>query len=363
MEIGIHSFVPMVRHPASGLEISPSERFANLLDEAEIADQVGIDVFAIGEHHRAEFLDSAPAIILTAMAARTKNIRLTSAVTVLGASDPVRVFQEFATLDLISNGRAEIIVGRGSFGEAFPLFGFQRDDYDALFAEKLDLLLRLRETTNLHWSGRYRPALTGQAIFPRPQQAVLPVALGAGGTPQSFIRAGTLGLPLMIGIIGGEFRHFRPLVDLYRKAWKQAGHPPEGCKVGINTFGFVGETSQQAKDAFFPGWQHLFALSAVERGWAPPSRAQFEATCGPGGVFLIGDPETVAAKAIEANEVLGGLSRISFQLGVALLPHETMKHAIQLLGTEVGPAVRQVTEADRSCPVEPQAAGPKRTAV
>jgi probable LLM family oxidoreductase len=363
MEIGIHSFAPLVRHPASGLDISPSERLANLLEEAEVADRMGIDVFAMGEHHRAEFLDSAPTIILAAMAARTKSIRLTSAVTVLGATDPVRVFQEFATLDLISRGRAEIIVGRGSFVEAFPLFGLQREDYDALFAEKLDLLLKLRATVNPHWSGRYRPPLTGQVVYPRPYQTRLPVALGAGGTPQSFVRAGTLGLPLMIGIIGGEFRHFRPLIDLYRDAWTRAGHPPEGLKVGINTFGFVGETTQEAKEGFFPGWQHVFASSAVERGWSPPSRDQFEAMCGPGGVFLIGDPQTVAAKAIEANDVLGGLSRISFQLGVALLPHETMKRAIQLLGTEVGPTVRQATAADRISPAEPRVAGPKGTHV
>lgn len=230
MEVGIDSFAAILRDPTTGIEISPAERLSNLLEEVETADRVGIDIFGVGEHHRSEFLDSAPAIILAA--ARTQNIRLTSAVTVLSAADPVRVFQDFATLDLISRGRAEIVVGRGSFAEAFPLFGLQRQDYDAIFAEKLDLLLKLREATQVHWSGRYRPALTGQGVYPRPHQAELPIWLGVGGTPASFARAGALGLPLMIGIIGGEFRQFRPLVDLYRDAWKQAGHPPERQKVG-----------------------------------------------------------------------------------------------------------------------------------
>jgi len=297
-------------------------------------------VFAVGEHHRREFLDSAPAILLAAIAARTKNVRLTSAVTVLSATDPVRVFQEFATIDLLSRGRAEIIVGRGSFAEAIPLFGLRREDYDRLFVEKLDLLLQLRETNNLHWSGRFRPALTGQAVYPRPYQQKMPIALGAGGTPQSFVRAGTLGLPLMIGIIGGEFRQFRPLVDLYRDAWSKAGHPPEDCRVGINTFGLVSDTTKAAKEQFFPGWQYLLGEVGRERGWSRPTREQFEATCGPFGAFLIGDPQTVAAKAVAASEALGGVSRISLQLGTALLPHATMTRAIELLGAEVAPMVR-----------------------
>jgi len=223
MQIGIDSFAAILRDPATGIDISPADRIADLLEEVEVADEVGLDVFGMGEHHRPEFLDSAPAIILAAAAARTNNIRLTSAVTVLSAADPVRVFQEFATLDLIARGRAEIVVGRGSFAEAFPLFGLQREDYDALFTEKLDLFLQLRETTNVHWSGRYRHALTGQGVYPRPHRGRFPVWLGVGGTPHSFVRAGTLGLPLMIGIIGGEFRSFRPLVDLYRAAWTGAG--------------------------------------------------------------------------------------------------------------------------------------------
>lgn len=253
---------------------------------------------------------------------------------------------------MLSRGRAEIIVGRGSFVEAFPLFGLRQEDYDRLFAEKLDLLLQLRETNNLHWSGRFRPALTGQAVYPRPYQQRMPIALGAGGTSQSFVRAGTLGLPLMIGIIGGEFRQFRPLVDLYRNAWSKAGHPPEDCRVGINTFGLVSDTIEEAKEQFFPGWQYLLGQVGRERGWSTPTRQQFEAMCGPYGVFLIGDPQTIAAKAVAASEALGGVSRISLQLGTALLPHATTTRAIELLGTEVAPIVREtvIQRAGRAVP-------------
>jgi probable LLM family oxidoreductase len=345
MEIGIDSFAAILRDSKTSIDISPAERLANLLQEVETADQVGIDIFGVGEHHRPEFLDSAPAIILAAAAARTKNIRLTSAVTVLSAADPVRVFQDFATVDLISKGRAEMVVGRGSFAEAFPLFGLQREDYDTLFAEKLDLLLKLREATHIHWSGRYRPALTGQGVYPRPHQAELPIWLGVGGTPASFARAGTLGLPLMIGIIGGGFHQFRPLVDLYRAAWKRAGHPPEREKVGVHAFGFIAATSEEARDAFFPGWLHIFAEVGRDRGWSPPTRAQFDALCDPEGSFMIGDPATVAAKVLAANEVFGGIARITFQMSSAVMEHETMKRSIQLLGTEVAPLVRQAIAA------------------
>ncbi len=345
MEIGIDSFAAILPDPSTGKIPSPTERIANLLEEVEVADQVGLDVFGVGEHHRQEFLDSAPAIILAAAAARTKTIRLTSAVTVLSAADPVRVFQQFATLDLIAKGRAEIVVGRGSFGEAYPLFGLAREDYDALFAEKLDLFLKLRDSTHVHWSGRYRPALSGQGIYPRPHQEEMPVWLGVGGTPQSFARAGALGLPLMVAIIGGEFRRFRPLVDLYRQTGLQMGYPPERLKVGIHAIGFVGATDKEAKDAFFPGWQYMFTEIGRERGWSPATRAQFEAMCGPHGAFLIGDPETVAAKMLAASEALGGVSRITFQMSSASLEHEAMKRSIQLLGSEVAPIVRHAAPA------------------
>src|ERR1700723_3690531 len=238
MQVGIDSFAAAISDPATGLTLSPMERMHHLLEEIELADKVGLDVFGIGEHHRAEFLDSAPVVILSAAAARTQKIRLTSAVTVLSASDPVRVFQEFATLDLISRGRAEIVAGRGSFVESYPLFGLKLEDYDSLFAEKLDLLLAIRDNTHVHWSGKHRPALTGQAVYPRPVQNPLPIWIGVGGPPASFVRAGVLGLPLMVAIIGGEPRRFRPLVDLYRQAGKQSGHPPEKLQVGLHCIGF-----------------------------------------------------------------------------------------------------------------------------
>lgn len=341
MEIGIDSFAAVLPDPVTGKMPRPADRLANLIEEVEVADQAGLDVFGIGEHHRAEFLDSAPAIILAAVAARTKTIRLTSAVTVLSAADPVRVFQEFATLDLISQGRAELVVGRGSFGEAYPLFGLELADYDALFAEKLDLLLNIRDNPQVRWSGRFRPPLTGQGIYPRPHQARLPVWLGVGGTPQSFARAGTLGLPLMVAIIGGDYDRFRPLVDLYREAGRRAGHPPQALRVGVHAIGFVAETTAAAKDAFFPGWAHMFTTIGRERGWSPVTRGQFEAMCGPGGAFLIGDPQTVADKMLRASRTLGGVSRMTFQMSSASLDHETMKRSIALLGREVAPIVRQ----------------------
>jgi probable LLM family oxidoreductase len=313
----------------------------HLLEEIELADRVGLDVFGIGEHHRAEFLDSAPAVILAAAAARTKKIRLTSAVTVLSAADPVRVFQEFATLDLISQGRAEIVAGRGSFIESYPLFGLKLEDYDSLFAEKLDLLLTIRESTNVHWSGKHRAALTGQAIYPRPLQNPLPIWIGVGGTPESFARAGLLGLPLMVAIIGGEPKRFRPLIDLYREAGRRAGHSPEKLKVGLHSIGFLGDTTKEAADDFFPGYAHTFTEIGKERGWPPTTRAQFDAVRGPTGALLIGDAETVSKKILYVNEVLGGLSRITFQMGVSTLPHRKMLRAIEILGTRVAPIVRK----------------------
>ncbi|MFC0219705.1 putative LLM family oxidoreductase [Pseudochelatococcus lubricantis] len=340
MEIGVDSFAAILPDPTTGKLPSATDRMAELLDEVEVADRVGLDVFGIGEHHRAEFLDSAPAIILAAAAARTSKIRLTSAVTVLSAADPVRVFQEFSTLDLISRGRAELVVGRGSFGEAFPLFGLDTRAYDELFAEKLDLFIKLGETNNPVWEGRFRPALNGQGVFPRPHQRRLPLWMGVGGTPQSFARAGALGLPLMVAIIGGTFERFRPLIDLYREAGMRAGHDAEKLRVGIHAMGFVGETDAAARDAFFPGWSHLTAKVGRERGWAPPTREQFEDMASPRGAFLIGAPATVAEKMLQASRVLGGLSRITFQMSTASLETAAMKRSIELLGTEVAPVVR-----------------------
>lgn len=339
MQIGVDSFAAAIGD--TSLVASPSDRLRDLLEEIEHADQVGLDVFGIGEHHRKEFLDSAPAVILGAAAARTRRIRLTSAVTVLSAADPVRVFQEFATLDLISQGRAEMIVGRGSFIEAFPLFGYKLEDYDSLFADKLDLLLEIRDNEHVTWSGMHRPPLTGQGVYPRPVQDPLPIWLGVGGTPGSFARAGVLGLPLMVAIIGGETRRFRPLVDLYREAGRQAGFGPDRLKVGVHALGYIAPTAKEAADDFFPGYLRAFSSIGKERGWAPPTRAQFDAQLTPDGALLIGTPEEVVAKVIRHSAALGGLSRITFMMNAATLPHEKLMRAIELLGSEVAPALRE----------------------
>src|ERR1700687_3161251 len=341
MQIGIDSFAAAISDPATGLTLSPVERMHHLLEEIELADRVGLDVFGIGEHHRAEFLDSAPVVILSAAAARTENIRLTSAVTVLSASDPVRVFQEFATLDLISRGRAEIVAGRGSFIESYPLFGLRLEDYDSLFAEKLELILTIRKNKHVTWSGKHRPPLIGQAIYPRPLQDPLPIWVGVGGTPTSFVRAGMLGLPLMVAIIGGDPARFRPLIDLYREAGRRAGHSPERLAVGVHSIGFLADTTEQGADIFYPGYAHTFNEIGKERGWPPTTRAQFDAQRGSTGALLIGDAETVAEKILYENEVLGGISRITFQMGVSTLPHEKMLRAIEILGTRVVPIVRK----------------------
>src|ERR1700737_2411184 len=341
MQIGVDSFAAAISDPASGVSLSPVQRIQNLLEEIVLADHVGLDVFGIGEHHRSEFVDSAPTVILGAAATRTKTIRLTSAVTVLSAADPVRVFQEFATLDLISHGRAEIVAGRGSLVESYPLFGFDLEDYDSLFSEKLDLLLKIRENTHVHWSGKHRAPLTGQAVYPRPLQNPLPIWVGVGAPPESFARAGMLGLPLMVAIIGGEPKRFRPLIDLYRDAGRRAGHSAEKLTVGLHSIGFLGDTTRQAADDFYPGYAHTFTEIGKERGWPPATRAQFDAVRGPTGALIIGDVETVAEKVLYVSEVLGGLSRIPLQMGVSALPHERMLRSIELLGTRVAPIVRK----------------------
>jgi probable LLM family oxidoreductase len=340
MQIGVDSFVAATVD-AAGRAVDPAKHLSELLEAMTLADEVGLDVFGIGEHHRREFLDSAPTVILAAAAARTRRIRLTSAVTVLSAADPVRVFQEFATLDLLSKGRAEMVVGRGSFIEAFPLFGLELEDYDSLFAEKLDLLLNIRENTHVHWSGKHRAALNGQGVYPRPLQDPLPVWLGVGGTPASFVRAGTLGLPLMVAIIGGEPHRFRPLIDRYRQAGLRAGYSPSQLKVGIHSLGYVADSSTTAEDEFFPGYARSFTEIGRERGWPPMTRAHFDAQLGPTGALLVGDPEIVAEKILRVNESLGGISRLTFQMSVADLPHAKLMRAIELIGTRVAPLVRR----------------------
>jgi probable LLM family oxidoreductase len=339
MQVGIDSFAAF---DDAGLSVSSSERLRRLIEQIEYADKIGLDVFGVGEHHRKEFLDSAPAIILAAAASRTKRIRLTSAVTVLSAADPVRVFQEFATLDLLSQGRAEMVVGRGSFIEAFPLFGLRLEDYDSLFAEKLDLLLKIRENDNVHWSGEYRPALNGQGVYPRPLQNPLPIWLGVGGTPESFVRAGMLGLPLMVAIIGGETHRFKPLIDLYREAGRRAGHSPSQLKVGVHSLGYVAESTQEAVDDFFPGYARTMTEIGRERGWPKMTRASFDAQRNKLGSLLVGDPEEIVEKLIRHSKALGGISRITFMMNPASLPHEKLMRATKLIGTRIAPALREV---------------------
>jgi probable LLM family oxidoreductase len=338
MQIGIDSFAAF---DDAGLPVSPSERLRRLVEQIELADQIGLDVFGVGEHHRREFLDSAPAVILAAAAARTQRIRLTSAVTVLSAADPVRVFQEFATLDLLSQGRTEMVVGRGSSIEAFPLFGLNLEDYDSLFEEKLDLLLKIRDNEHVYWTGEYRPTLNGQGVYPRPLQKPLPIWIGVGGTPESFVRAGLLGLPLMVAIIGGEMSRFRPLVDLYREAGRRAGHLPDQLKVGVHSLGYVAENTQEAVDDFFPGYAHTMTEIGKERGWPKMTRASFDSQRGPQGALLVGDPDEVVEKIVRQSKALGGISRITFMMNPASLPHAKLMRATQLIGTRVAPALRR----------------------
>lgn len=340
MQVGIDSFAAF--HVDTKKSISSSERLQRLVEQIEYADQIGLDVFGVGEHHRRGFLDSAPAVILGAAAARTKHIRLTSAVTVLSAVDPVRIFQEFATLDLLSGGRAEMVVGRGSFIEAFPLFGLKLDDYDSLFSEKLELLLKIRENEHVNWSGKYRPALTGQGIYPRPLQNPLPIWIGVGGTPESFVRAGILGLPLMVAIIGGQTPSFKPLIDLYREAGKRAGHLPHQLNVGIHSLGYVAESTPEAVDDFFPGYVHSMNEIGKERGWSPITRRDFEAQLGPNGALLIGNPEEVTEKIIRHSQALGGISRFTFMMNPASLPHEKLMRATELIGSRIAPALHKL---------------------
>lgn len=346
LEIGIDSFV--AAYDDASLAIEPSQRVRELIEQIAHADQVGLDSFGVGEHHRREYLDSAPPVLLAAAAVRTSRIRLTSAVSVLSAVDPVRLFQQFATVDLLSQGRAEIVAGRGSFIDAFPLFGLPLENYDALFAENLDLLLKVRANEHVHWSGEFRPALTGEGVYPRPMQNPLPVWVGVGGTPQSFARAGALGLPLMVAIIGGETRRFRPLIDLYRETGAKHGHPPDQLKVGMHSLGYVAASSRQAADEFFPGYAKAMATVAKERGWSPVTRARFDEQLGPHGALLIGEPEEVAEKILRHSEALGGLSRVTFQMNASSLPHAKLMQAIETLGTQVAPQVRQAAPTVQS---------------
>jgi len=340
LEIGIDSFAASPQNNRQTNAKDDVNSIAELLERIVLADKVGLASFGIGEHHRKEFLDSAPTLILAAAAAQTKNIKLTSAVTVLSAADPVRVFQNFATLDLISKGRAEIVAGRGSFTDAFPLFGYNLSDYDALFAEKLELLLKIRDNEIVNWSGRFRPALHEQAIYPRPLQKRLPIWLGVGGTPASFARAGALGLPLMVAVIGGKTHNFKPLVDLYKKAGKNAGFSPEQLKVGLHSFGYVAETKEKAIADFYPGYKVLMDNIGKERGWAPIQKDHFEKQIDEEGAIVIGSAEEVAEKIIRHSKALGGISRFSFQMDVGL-SHQQLINSIEIIGKKVSPLIKE----------------------
>ena len=352
MELGIYTFAENTPDPKTGRTLSPAERLRDLMEEIALADQLGLDVFGLGEHHRPDFTVSAPAVVLGAAAAITKRIRLSSAVSVLSSDDPVRVFQDFATLDLLSGGRAEIMAGRGSFIESFPLFGYDLDDYDELFAEKLELLLKIRENERVTWQGKHRASIEGLGVYPRPLQNPLPVWIAVGGTPQSVVRAGMLGLPLALAIIGGEPERFVPLVDLYRRAAETGGHDPAALPVGINSHGFIADTSQQAADDAFPPFAEAMTRIGRERGWPPTTRQQFEASRDLRGALFVGSPEQVVEKILFQHELFGH-QRFLIQFSVGTLPHAKLMRSIELYGTKVAPAVRKAL-ADKAGAAPPE---------
>jgi probable LLM family oxidoreductase len=339
-ELGLYSFAELTPDPATGEKITPRERMRDLLESIELADEVGLDVFGLGEHHRPDFISSAPAVILAAAAARTRRIRLSSAVSVVSSDDPVRVFQRFATLDLISEGRAEIMAGRGSFIESFPLFGYSLRDYDALFAEKLELLLKVRDDEHVTWSGKHRATLTGQGVYPRPVQQPLPVWVAVGGTPESVVRAGRLGRSLAVAIIGGRPAQFAPLVDLYWQAVRQSGHDPSQLKVSINSHGYIAETAQQARDEAFPFYELMMNKIGRERGWPPLTRVQYDASAALHGANFIGSPDEIVEKILYQHEIFGH-QRLLLQFSIGTMPHDKVMRAIELLGTRVAPVVRE----------------------
>ncbi len=340
MELGLYTFGDVGTDPRTGRKIGPAERLKNLIEEIELADQVGLDVFGLGEHHRPDYAVSAPAIVLAAAAARTKKIRLTSAVTVLSSDDPIRVFQQYSTIDLISGGRAEIMAGRGSFIESFPLFGYDLDDYDALFSEKLAMLMKLREGERLDWPGtEHTPKVAGRGIHPQPERQ-LPLWIAVGGTPQSVARAGALGLPLALAIIGGEPARFAPFFQLYRESARRAGHAPEKLATSINVHGYVGETLDKANEDFYAAQKDVMDRIGRERGWGPSARSQYDAAVSPRGNLFVGNPQMVIDKIL-ANHEIFGFDRFLLQMAIGVIPHDRMLKAIELYGTKVAPAVRK----------------------
>lgn len=349
MDFGLSSFGDLNPVREDEPLIDPATRLRDLLEEIRVADEIGIDVFGLGEHHRPDYAISAPEIVLAAAAARTSRIRLSSAVTVISSADPVRVYQDFATVDLVSGGRAEIWAGRGSFIESFPLFGQDLDDYDDLYAEKLDLLLRIREHETVTWNGRHRPAIDGRGIYPRAIQRPLPVWLASGGTPASAQRAGTLGLPMILAIIGGQWRRFRSIVEIHRHAARTHGHAPESSLVAINSLGYVARESQVAVDAYFPAYTAAMRRVARERGWGTMTRSAYDAQVAPEGALYVGSPRQLVEKILHSHEVFGH-DRFVLQLGTGTIPHRDMLTAIELFGTEVIPAVRAALASDEPLP-------------
>lgn len=343
MEIGITTFVENTANPATGKLLSPQERMANLMEEIELADQVGLDVFSIGEHHRPDFIVSSPAVVLAAAAVRTKNIRLTSGVTVLSSDDPVRVFQDFAQVDLLSKGRAEIMAGRGSFIESFPLFGNDLRDYDSLFSEKLDLLLQLNKHEKITWKGKHRAPIENRGVYPRPYQEELPVWIAVGGTPESVIRAAKNGLPMALAIIGGNPDRFVPFTDLYRETYEDAGHDLSKLQLAINSHGFIADDSQEAADAFYGPYALMMSQIGRERGWSPMNREQYEMMRSRQGSLFVGSPEEVTDKILYNYELFGN-SRFLLHLSVGTMPHDKMLRAIELLGDRIAPAVKKAIE-------------------
>lgn len=340
MEIGITTFVENTPDPDTGHLLKPYERMSNLMEEIVLADELGLNVFSIGEHHRPDFVVSSPAVVLAAAAVKTKQIRLSSAVTVLSSDDPVRVFQDFAHVDLLSKGRAEIMAGRGSFIESFPLFGNDLKDYDSLFAEKLDLLVKLNKNEKITWSGKHRPAIDNRGVYPRPYQKELPVWVAIGGTPESVVRAARLGLPIALAIIGGNPARFAPLVRLYKETYRSAGHDLEKMQVAINSHGYIAETSQQAADEFYKPYAFLMSKIGQERGWGAMDREHYELMRQPEGSLLVGSPAEVIDKILYEYELFGN-TRYLFHISVGTLPHKQVLKAIELLGTVVAPAVRK----------------------
>lgn len=339
-ELGLYSFAELTPDPGTGEMITPHQRMQELLESIELADEVGLDVFGLGEHHRPDFISSAPSVILAAAAARTERIRLSSAVNVISSDDPVRVFQRFAELDLISNGRAEIMAGRGSFIESFPLFGYDLHDYNELFSEKLELLLKIRDDEHVHWSGNHRPALTGQGVYPRPLQQPLPVWVAVGGTPESVVRAGSLGLSLALAIIGGRPAQFAPLVELYWETVRRSGHDVSNLKASVNSHGFIAEDAAQARDEAFPYYELVMNKIGRERGWSPLTRAQYDASTKLEGANFIGSPDEIVEKILYQHEIFGH-QRLLLQFTIGTMPHDKVMRAIELYGTKVAPVVRE----------------------